>query len=228
MPKIREPRKDGAELRPDGILVVPQADGSHEAHHSAKCHGSHKYRFTIDISKDPVTKKRRQRRYTFTRLKDAKAERARLTGAVNDGKFVDRSKDTVSEMLDRYLKWACFEKADNTALSYRTALLPVRERLGNRKTQSLTREDIEALRDWMSAEGRRRGGTPGSGRRPPSCGMEAHAVRAAARRGVRAAVGGHRPRSGTVTIGRARVLVNARGHRQGAEERPRLPDAAAR
>jgi integrase len=39
----------------------------------------------------------------------------------------------------------------------------VRERLGNRAARSITREDIEALRDWMLTEGRKRGGKPGSG-----------------------------------------------------------------
>jgi integrase len=44
----------------------------------------------------------------------------------------------------------------------------VRERLGQHKLQSITRQDIEALRDWMLTEGRRRGGEPGSGLGPRS------------------------------------------------------------
>jgi integrase len=130
--------------------------------------GSKRYRFTVDIGKDPVTGKRRQRRYTFSRMKEAKAEQARLTGSVHDGTFVDRSRETVSQTLDAYLRSACFERADNTRVSYEGALLPVRERLGLRKTQSLTRADIEQLRDWLLTEGRRRGGAPGTGLGPRS------------------------------------------------------------
>lgn len=124
--------------------------------------GSQRYRFTLDVGRDPVTGKRRQRRYTFARMKDARAELGRLTGAVADGTFTDRSRETVSEALDAYLASACFERADNTRVSYTNALLPVRERLGRRKLQSLTRKDIEDLRDWMLAQGRRRGGIPGT------------------------------------------------------------------
>ena len=47
-------------------------------------------------------------------------------------------------------------------VSYAGALLPVRDRLGGRKLQSITRADIEELRDWMRTCGRRRGGTPGT------------------------------------------------------------------
>jgi hypothetical protein len=101
-------------------------------------------------------------------MKDARAELGRLTGAVADGTFTDRSRKTVNEALDAYLASACFERADNTRVSYTNALLPVRERLGRRKLQSVTRKDIEDLRDWMLAEGRRRGGTPGTGLGPRS------------------------------------------------------------
>ena len=45
----------------------------------------------------------------------------------------------------------------------------MRERLGHRITQSITREDIERdVRDWMLAEGRKRGGEPGTGLGPRS------------------------------------------------------------
>jgi integrase len=81
---------------------------------------------------------------------------------------VDRSRETVNESLNRYLRSACFERADNTRVSYTNALQPVRERLGRRKLQSLTRQDIEDLRDWMLTEGRRRGGKPGGALGPRS------------------------------------------------------------
>ena len=45
--------------------------------------GSKRYRFTVETGRDPVTGKRTQRRYTFTRMKDAKREQARLTSAAS-------------------------------------------------------------------------------------------------------------------------------------------------
>lgn len=65
-------------------------------------------------------------------------------------------------LIDRYLRHAAFEAEENTKLNYRLALEPARERLGNRHTQAIEREDIEALRDWMLTSGRRRGGKPGT------------------------------------------------------------------
>ena len=233
--------------------------------------GSQRYRFTIDVGHDPVTGKRRQRRYTFARMKDARAELGRLTGAVADGTFTDRTRETVADALDAYLASACFERADNTRVSYTNALLPVRERLGRHKLQSLTRTDIEDLRDWMldvraqarrdtrhaprgavgAADARPAQGRSGDGLRGWSTGRQPRPVRAAAcsdqtggHHVVRAEVAarswppppptgcpraGGCPRTacaaarssgcggttststrGTVTIGRARVLVDGR------------------
>jgi integrase len=43
------------------------------------------------------------------------------------------------------------------------ALKPVRERLGERSLQSVTKADIERLVDWMLTSGRKRGGAAGTG-----------------------------------------------------------------
>jgi integrase len=151
MAKISKPRKDGAVRRPDGILVVPQKDGT-----------SH-YRFTVDTGRDPVTGKRRQVTRTFGLLREAKAELARIGHQSRTGEYVRPWDGTVNELADDYLRSALFERAANTAASYRDAFLPVRERLGHRRAQSVTRQDVEQLRDWMLAAGRRRGGRPGTG-----------------------------------------------------------------
>jgi hypothetical protein len=47
--------------------------------------------------------------------------------------------------------------------NYEDAFRPVRERLGTRPLQSITKADIEDLMDWMLTAGRRRGGKPGTG-----------------------------------------------------------------
>jgi integrase len=45
---------------------------------------------------------------------------------------------------------------------------PARARAGHRRAQSVTRQDIEDLRDWMLTAGRRRGGKAGTGLSPRS------------------------------------------------------------
>ena len=130
--------------------------------------GGPRYRFTLNLGRDPATGRRRQRVYTYDTHAVAKRELARLAGQVVEGTFTDRRNDTLNDTLDAYLASACFERADNTRVSYTNALLSARERLGHRKTQSLTKADIEALRDWMLTSGRRRGGTPGTGLGPRS------------------------------------------------------------
>jgi integrase len=125
--------------------------------------GGVRYRFTLNLGRDPVTGNRRQRVYTFDDRRQAERELARLTGQMVEGRHTDRSRMTVSEALDAYLASALFEREAATKVSYAGALLPVRDRLGGRRLQSLTKADIEDLRDWLLTSGRRRGGTPGTG-----------------------------------------------------------------
>jgi integrase len=124
--------------------------------------GTVRYRLVVDIGRDE-NGRRQQLTRTFDTKREARAELSRIRHQRNEGTYVKPSKTTVSELLDSYLRAACFEKEENTKVSYRNALLPVRERLGTREAQSITRGDIEELRDWMLASGRRRGGKPGTG-----------------------------------------------------------------
>jgi integrase len=135
----------------DGIRTIELADGTK------------RYRFTVDDGTDPETKKRRQVTRTFRRLGDATAERDRIRTSVRDGSYVRRWDGTVAELCDDYLRSATFGREASTTVSYRSALLPVRARLGTRLARSVERKDIEQLRDWMLAQGRRRGGKAGTG-----------------------------------------------------------------
>lgn len=125
--------------------------------------GSKRYRFVVDVGRDPETGKRRQETHTFTQLKEAKAELSRVGHQVSTRTYVRPSKITVNEVCDNYLKSAANGAEAATESSYRHALKPARERLGDRQAQSITRQDIEKLRDWMMSEGRKRGGKPGTG-----------------------------------------------------------------
>lgn len=124
--------------------------------------GSVRYRFVIDIGPTPAGK-RRQKTFTFDRKRDAQNEYARIRSEVGRGTFVAPAAMTVAELLDQYLAHACRDVEEGTAANYRDALLPVRNRLGDRKLQTLTEQDIDGLVDWMLTAGRRRGGKPGTG-----------------------------------------------------------------
>src|SRR2546430_5989161 len=69
----------------------------------------------------------------------------------------------VNSYLDGYLKGATRGRRASTKRNYHDALRPVRERLGSRSLQSITKGDVECLIDWMLTSGRRRGGKPGTG-----------------------------------------------------------------
>ena len=122
----------------------------------------------VSTGRDPVTGRRTQRTLTGKTRKEVEAEVRKIGHAVDRGTYVKPWDGLVNDVLDAYLKSALFEREANTALSYTKALLPVRERLGNCKARSITRGDVEELRDWMLSEGRRRGGKPGTGLGPRS------------------------------------------------------------
>lgn len=120
------------------------------------------YRLVVDIGLDE-NGKRQQLTRTFYKLKDARAELSRIRHETDQGTFVKPSDVTVSQYLEEYLVGATRGRRESTKVSYREAFRPVRERLGNRKLQSITKLDMENLVDWMLTSGRKRGGTPGTG-----------------------------------------------------------------
>lgn len=122
-----------------------------------------RWRFVVDIGRDPQTGKRRQLTKTFDTKKEARAEYAKIKHQVDEGTFVSPDKMTVNEWLDTWLKSATIDVEQATALNYADALRPVRTRLGDRRLQQLTEEDVDDLLDWMLTSGRRRGGKVGTG-----------------------------------------------------------------
>lgn len=125
--------------------------------------GKTRYRFVVDVGRDPVTGKRKQLTCTYDTKREARAELARITHEAGRGVFVQPSKRTVNELLDEYLKSATRDVEKATAANYRDALKPVRYRLGDRVAQQLVEVDVEDLVDYMLSEGRKRGGKPGTG-----------------------------------------------------------------
>lgn len=129
--------------------------------------GTIRYRLVVDIGLDE-NGKRQQLTRTFDKLKEARAELSRIRHETDQGTFIKPSDITVGQYLDEYLVGATRGRRESTKVSYREAFRPVRERLGNRKLQSITKADVENLVDWMLTSGRKRGGTPGTGLGPRS------------------------------------------------------------
>ncbi|MCO1579131.1 Arm DNA-binding domain-containing protein [Crossiella sp. SN42] len=125
--------------------------------------GTTRYRFVIDIGRDPATGKRRQLTKTYDTKKAARAEYAKVKRQTDEGTFVGPDKTTVSAWLDTWLKSTTVGVEKATAANYADALLPVRERLGEKRLQEVTEEDADELVSWMLTSGRKRGGKVGSG-----------------------------------------------------------------
>jgi len=125
--------------------------------------GTTRYRFVVDIGRDPKTGRRRQLTKTYDTKKEARAEYARIRHQTAENTFVAPDKMTVEEWLDAWLKSATINVEKATAHNYEDALRPVRRKLGERRLQQLSEEDIDELVAWMLNSGRTRGGKPGTG-----------------------------------------------------------------
>jgi integrase len=124
--------------------------------------GRRRYSFRVDVGRGPDGKRIQEHR-TFDRRDDAVKALARIQHETGQGSYVRPSRETLGEYLDTYLEGAARNLRPSTARNYADALLPVRDRLGGRYLQSLSKTDIEALVSWMLTSGRRRGGKAGAG-----------------------------------------------------------------
>jgi integrase len=125
--------------------------------------GRTRYRFVVDISRDPVTGKRQQKTYTFDLKREAVAELARIKSETAQGTHVRPSEMTLNQHLDEWLPPVVRYLEASSTRNYVDALRPARERLGDKQLQKITKDDIEQLVTWMCTSGRRRGGQPGTG-----------------------------------------------------------------
>jgi len=125
--------------------------------------GTTRYRFVVDVGRDPETGRRKQVTHTFDTKREARAEYARIRHETDRGTYVRPSKLTVNQFLDQWLASATRDVERATSANYRAALLPVRQRLGDWLLQRITEADVEGLVDHMLTAGRRRGGKPGTG-----------------------------------------------------------------
>jgi integrase len=124
--------------------------------------GRRRYSFRVDVGRGPDGRRLQEYR-TFDRRKDAELALARIQDRAAQGAYVRPTRETLGEYLDSYLEGATRNVRASTRRNYEDALLPVRERLGGRYLQSVSKADVEALVTWMLASGRRRGARAGTG-----------------------------------------------------------------
>jgi integrase len=130
--------------------------------------GAVRYRFVIDIGRDPETGKRQQKTCTFDTKREARAEYSKIRNQMNEGTYIRPSTMTVAEYLDGWMEGATRNLRESSRRSYRDALRPAYERLGAMPIQKVTKADVERMVTWMQTSGRRRGGKPGTGLGPRS------------------------------------------------------------
>ncbi len=106
--------------------------------------GERRYWFRVDTGRGAGGERIQQRR-TFTGRKLATDALARIMAESAGGTYVRPARETVAEYLDGYMQGATRNVRESTRANYEVAFLPVRERLGGRLLQSVTKRDIEGL-----------------------------------------------------------------------------------
>lgn len=113
--------------------------------------GQPRYRAVVDVG---TTAKgtRRQMTTTHRSLSDARDWLARTRSQVKAGQFVTPERTTFNALADDWLASKASVRPV-TVLGYQTVLKPVRERLGTRRVQSITRADLDALMAELARSG---------------------------------------------------------------------------
>jgi integrase len=130
--------------------------------------GSTFYWFRISAGCHPMTGKRVQVYKSAASKREAKAEYGKILNDLAEKRFVARDGITVSAYLDKWEPAHGRDLEEGSRAVIGHDLRPVRERLGERKLQAVTRSDVDQLVNWMLTEGRKRGGKPGTGLSPRS------------------------------------------------------------
>lgn len=118
--------------------------------------GALRYRATVDAGTHPTTGKRRQVTRVFTTKRDARTWLAETRTDVARGAFTAKSADTLDTLCDRWLNGRR-DVRPVTVQGYRDVLVPARRRLGDRRVQDLGVADLDALAEWLTMSGGKRG-----------------------------------------------------------------------
>jgi integrase len=101
--------------------------------------GERSWEIKFDLGTDPLTGKRQTRYHAFKGTKrEAEAELIRLKAGVEKGEYVDPSKVTLAQFLDRWEEWAASQVSAKTMERYKQlTALHVRPHLGAARLQRL-------------------------------------------------------------------------------------------
>jgi len=101
--------------------------------------GARSWELKFDLGTDPLTGRRKTAYHSFKGTKrEAQMELARLVTAAGDGNYIDPSKLTMAEFLDRWENWAATQVLAKTLERYRgLARYHVRPHLGSARIQRL-------------------------------------------------------------------------------------------
>lgn len=123
--------------------------------------GKVRYRLMVDAGRDE-NGKRVQLTVTRDTAKECRAERDRILHQRAAGTFIAPSKVTFGEWIEQWLEYKRRDVEETTIRTYRMALVHVIDRLGHVRLQELTEDHIQDCIDEIVAEGRRKGGEPGT------------------------------------------------------------------
>ncbi|SEP57879.1 AP2-like DNA-binding integrase domain-containing protein [Virgibacillus subterraneus] len=114
-----------------------------------------KYSFVIDIGRDPVTKKRRQKRVSgFTSKKKAQTAMNDMIAELNRGSYVEPSTETLNDYLDAWLKHKQKRVAHSTYLHYKTYIENhIKTALGNTRVFDLKARQVQQFYDSLLEQG---------------------------------------------------------------------------
>lgn len=118
--------------------------------------GKNSWRIKFDLGTDPVTGKRQTRFHTFRGTKaQAQIEAAKLIAGAATGQYVDASKETVTQFVERWLRdWAAANVSNKTFTRYEQLLRKhVCARVGNLPIQKLKAANLQSIYAGMARDG---------------------------------------------------------------------------
>ena len=109
--------------------------------------GERSWELKFDLGTDPLTGKRLTKYHSFKGTKrEAEAELVRLKAGADKGDYIDPSKTTLAEFLDRWETWAATQVSAETLERYKELTAHhVRSRLGAARVQRLRTADFAEL-----------------------------------------------------------------------------------
>jgi integrase len=119
--------------------------------------GKRSWEIKFDLGTDPATGKRLTRYYSFKGTKaEAEAEAVKIIATTTNGQYVETSKTTVREFVERWLRdWATPNVSNKTYARYEQLLRKhVCGRIGERRIQKLRAADLQELYAGLQRDGK--------------------------------------------------------------------------